>query len=156
MRARSVVLGATLALVSLAVALAVTRGGAPDGTTPTARETPGAVSAPTVVPSPPPLALGGLRDIFRFADDRAGLASGRPRLAEDSPPPPITVAPVLGPRLVGLVRRSGRLVAALALEGEVVLAGPGESAFGVTVVSVDDDAVHVRRRDGSESALVLP
>ena len=79
-----------------------------------------------------------------------------PTLVEDDAAPPVPAPPAPGPRLVGLVRRSGRLVAALALDGEVVLAGPGESAAGVTVVSVGDESVRIRRGDGSESTLVLP
>jgi ethanolamine utilization protein EutA (predicted chaperonin) len=57
------------------------------------------------------------------------------------------------PRLVGLVRRAGALVAALAIDGEVVLAGPGETAGGITVLSVDEDGVLFRRADGSEGRL---
>jgi hypothetical protein len=53
------------------------------------------------------------------------------------------------------VRRAGRLVAAFAADGEVVLAGPGETAAGVTVISVDEDGVRIRRADGSEDTLVL-
>jgi hypothetical protein len=95
-----------------------------------------------------------IRDVFRFADEPprgtpspAGSAAAAP---EGLPTP----APE-GPRLVGLVRRSGRLVAALAEGGDVVLAGPGEAAAGVTVLSVDDEGVRIRRADGREERLVL-
>jgi hypothetical protein len=47
-------------------------------------------------------------------------------------------------------------VAALAADGEVVLAGPGEAAAGVTVLAVDDAGVRIRRPDGSEETLALP
>jgi hypothetical protein len=47
------------------------------------------------------------------------------------------------------------VLAALAADGEVVLAGPGEAAAGVTVVAVDDEGVRVRRADGSEEVLPL-
>ena len=67
-------------------------------------------------------------------------------------PPPTTA----GPRLVGLVRRAGRLVAALAADGEVELAGPGERAAGVTVLAVNEEGVRIRRPDGSEETLLLP
>jgi hypothetical protein len=151
--ARAVAVSATLALASLAVALAVARsGGPPDGAArPTARETPAAVVA-----SPPPLALAGLRDIFRFADDHAGVSSPAAQRVEEAPAPPMPAAPPSGPRLVGLVWRSGRRIAALAVDGEVVLAEPGDVAGGITVLSVDDESVRVRRGDGSESLLVLP
>jgi hypothetical protein len=61
-----------------------------------------------------------------------------------------------GPRLVGLIRRGGRLVAAFAIDGEVVLGAAGEAVAGVTVVSVEAEAVRVRRSDGTEETLTLP
>ncbi len=64
--------------------------------------------------------------------------------------------PPAGPRLVGLVRRAGRLMAALSVDGEVELAGPGDSAAGVTVLSVGEEGVRVRCADGSEQTLALP
>jgi hypothetical protein len=57
---------------------------------------------------------------------------------------------------VGLVRRQGRLLAAFAVDGDVVLAGPGETAGGLTVLGVGEDGVRIRRRDGSEERLALP
>jgi hypothetical protein len=47
-------------------------------------------------------------------------------------------------------------VAALAADGDVVLAGPGETAAGVTVLAVDDAGVRIRHADGSEETLALP
>jgi hypothetical protein len=47
-------------------------------------------------------------------------------------------------------------VAALAVDGDVVLAGPGETVAGVTVVALDEESVRVRRADGGEETLVLP
>jgi hypothetical protein len=57
---------------------------------------------------------------------------------------------------VGLVRRQGRLLAAFAVGGDVVLAGPGDAAFGLTVLEVGEEAVRVRRPDGSEERVALP
>ena len=54
------------------------------------------------------------------------------------------------------MRRQGRLLAAFAVDGDVVLAGPGETAGGVTVVEVGEDGVSIRRRDGAVERLVLP
>ena len=54
------------------------------------------------------------------------------------------------------MKRAGRVVAALAADGEVFLAGPGETAAGVTVLSVGDESVRVRRADGTEETLALP
>jgi hypothetical protein len=47
-------------------------------------------------------------------------------------------------------------MAALSVGGEVELAGPRDTAAGVTVLSVDEEGVRVRRADGSEQALSLP
>jgi hypothetical protein len=44
-------------------------------------------------------------------------------------------------------------VAALAVDGEVVLVAPGETAGGITVLSVDEEGVVFRRADGSEGRL---
>jgi hypothetical protein len=55
------------------------------------------------------------------------------------------------------VRRGGRLCAALAISGEIDLAGAGETAGTVSVLSVDEDqGVRVRLPDGSELLLPLP
>ena len=54
------------------------------------------------------------------------------------------------------MRRQGRLLAAFAVDGDVVLAGPGEAAGGLTVLEVGEDGVRIRRRDGTEERLVLP
>ena len=147
------VLGAALAIVALAaLALGRVPTGRPAtpagriGTAPRAEETP---------PAPRVVDPEGIRDLFRFADASPrppeGPARARSR-AQDTPPP----ASPPGPRLVGLVSRGGRMVAALAADGEVVLAGPGEAAAGVTVLAVDDEGVRIRRADGSEETLVLP
>ncbi len=95
-----------------------------------------------------------IRDVFHFAD--APPVAPRPR--DPVPAPAVTSeAPLPDPvRLVGLVRRQGRLLAAFALDGDVVLAGPGETAGGVTVLEVGEDAVRIRRRDGVEQRLALP
>ncbi len=150
MRTRSLAIGVMLTLASLAVALAVRSGEAPAG---------GARSplreASRVQPSPAPVALHGLRDIFRFADE-ARPESPEPVIVERDAARVTLTPPASGPRLVGLVWRSGRLLAALAVDGEVVLAGAGDLAGGVTVVSVDDESVRIRRADGSETTLGLP
>jgi hypothetical protein len=98
----------------------------------------------------------GIRDVFRFADEPLPAAHPGPvasaRADGERAPAP---APG-GPRLVGLVRRAGRLMAALSVDGEVELAGPGDSAAGVTVLSVGEEGVRVRCADGSEQTLALP
>lgn len=122
-----------------------------------AAQSAGAGTPRGAAPPTRPVEPGQIRDVFRFADDsipsaRAGPVTGVSS-AEAGPTP---VPTPLGPRLVGLVRRAGRLVAALAADGEVVLAGPGETAAGVTVLSVGEDGVRVRYADGREEVLSLP
>ena len=148
---RSRALAAVLLLVALA-ALARGRGPAP-------RPDPLPVDRAAAPPraaaaSPRPVDPASLRDVFRFADEEAPRAHAGPGLLAETHEPVPAEAPA-GPRLVGLVRRAGRLVAALAADGEVVLAGPGETAGGVTVLSVSEDGVRVRRADGTEATLIL-
>jgi hypothetical protein len=111
---------------------------------------------PQAAPAPPetPVDPGGLRELFRFGDEPAPEAarSGATSAPEVAP----GRAERTGPRMVGLVRRGGRLVAVLVADGEVVLAGPGESAFDLTVLSVDSEASRVRYPDGREETLPLP
>jgi hypothetical protein len=94
-----------------------------------------------------------IRDVFRFVE-RAS-ATARPIV----PSAPVAASPLPSPelpRLVGLVRRQGRLLAAFAVDGDVVLAGPGEEAAGVTVLEVSEDGVRIRRRNGALEQLTLP
>jgi len=109
---------------------------------------PGQASAPR--PADP----AGIRDVFRFADEPRPTAHRGPAAARVGGQP-ATPTPA-GPRLVGLVRRAGRLMAAMSVDGEVELAGPGDLAAGVTVLSVGEEGVRVRRADGSEQVLALP
>ena len=150
------VLVAALGVVALA-ALALGRNPGRRPEVPGAgRPTPRPRAAAAQPPAPAPtLDPEGIRDVFLFAE--APLpptrgASGQAREAKEEVPPPTTA----GPRLVGLVSRAGRLVAALAADGEVELAGPGERAAGVTVLAVNEEGVRIRRPDGSEETLLLP
>jgi hypothetical protein len=95
-----------------------------------------------------------IRDVFHFVDRPSAAVRPQGR----GPVPALTrPAPLLEAfRLVGLVRRQGRLLAAFAVDGDVVLAGPGETAGGVTVVDVGEDGVSIRRPDGAVERLVLP
>lgn len=106
--------------------------------------------APRVEPAVDPEKI---RDVFRFVEPAAA-----PSRVEQAPAGALAApSPSPGPfRLVGLVRREGRLLAAFAAEGDVVLAGPGQAAFGLTVLEVGAEAVRVRLADGSEARLVLP
>jgi hypothetical protein len=144
------------ALVVVAVAVAFVLG--PRPAPPAAAPHPGMSSegrpAPAVHP-PAPVDPAAIRDIFRFADRPApATVPETARAAAAAPGPPTPSAS--GPRLVGLVRRDGRLLAALAVDGNVILAGPGETVAGVTVLAVGEEGVRLRRPDGSEETLALP
>ncbi len=142
-----------LALSALAVALALARAavsrapGRSDLPRPARQTRP--VSPPA--PSPDP---GHVRDLFSFAAE--SHAAPEPVATRHLVEAPAAAPAPEGPRLVGIVKRQGRWVAALALDGEVELAAPGESAVGVTVVSAADDSVRIRRSDGLEMTLSLP
>ncbi len=153
---RTRVLLAALGIVALA-ALAL-------GRVPTSRP---ATPAGRVAATPPAEATSraarvvdpeAIRDLFRFADSSAsspeGAGRGRGHARATLTPAPASTPPP-GPRLVGLVSRGGRMVAALAADGEVLLAGPGETVAGVTVLAVDDEGVRIRRPDGTEELLPL-
>jgi hypothetical protein len=149
------VLVGAVGVVALA-ALALGRNSARRPETPAASRPappPRADPVPSSLPAPDPAAI---RDVFRFAEELAGPAraeSGRAREAGEGAPP---LPPPAGPRLVGLLSRGGRLVAALATDGEVELAGPGDAVGGVTVLAVSEEGVRIRRPDGSEETLPLP
>jgi hypothetical protein len=119
---------------------------------------PAARKASPAVPPAVPAPLRAERNPFRFADEDDSHGPGGTRLpgaaARLEAPAPPTPAP--GPRLVGLVRRGARTVAALTDGGEVELAGPGEAAAGVVVVAIGDEGVRIRRPDGTETVLPLP
>jgi hypothetical protein len=151
---RGRVLAAALGVVALA-ALALGRGPASRPAAPGAARPAPPPRAETAEPSPRVVDPEGIRDLFHLADAPRPAAHGEPSGARVDEAGVATPAPS-GPRLVGLVSRSGRLVAALAADGEVVLAGPGETAAGVTVLAVDGEGVRIRRADGSEETLVLP
>jgi hypothetical protein len=55
------------------------------------------------------------------------------------------------------VRRKGELKAALAILGDTVVLGRGESAAGYTVLSIDEEeGVRVQAPDGSTLQLAAP
>jgi hypothetical protein len=146
------------ALLGLVIALAaVARGRAPAPS-----QIPARVARPAEGGRPvgealaaPPVDPAGIRDVFRFADESWPVGRREPATARVEGQGAAAPEPA-GPRLVGLVRRAGRLMAALSDDGEVELAGPGDSVAGITVLSVGEDGVRVRRADGSEQTLALP
>jgi len=141
-----------LALVAAAAAFVVLRPAAPrPSTRPVAGDR--ASGAPRVPAREPAVDPGTVRDVFRFASEPPVA-----RAAVMTPPPTPLAAPTApaGPRLVGLVRRQGALLAAFAVGDDVVLAGAGQQAGGLTVLEVGEDGVRVRFADGREQRLSLP
>jgi hypothetical protein len=110
------------------------------------------VAPPTEDPEPaPPL----VRDPFRFGfgPDPALVARARASVALPRVAPAPTPSPL---RLVGLVRRGGVLRAAIAFEGEVALAGVGESVFGYAVRGIDEESgVRLQAPDGAETLIAI-
>jgi len=98
-----------------------------------------------------------LRNVFEYSGGMprpGGTAPGPdldiPRAAPVEPPAepsPIATPPAV--RLVGLLRRGNTVKAALAISGETVVLGVGESALGYSVLSIDaEDGVQVRTPEG--------
>jgi hypothetical protein len=148
---------ALLLLAALAAASAVLvarRGGAPPATAAVSERRAAARAASPARPEPD-VDPDTIRDVFRFVE-RAPAQAFRP-LERPDPQALATATPPPEPyRLVGLVRRHGKLLAAFSVAGDVVLAGPGETVGGATVVEVGEEAVRIRRPDGSETRLPLP
>ncbi len=143
-----------LALAALLVLLA-TRGTG-RAVVPAQNAPPRPVVSPVAAPAVPvPMALESVRDPFRYADVPASAPAVRsPR--PPPPPPTPTTPPEPAFRVVGVVSRDGRLCAALAIGGEVVLLAPGESAGGVTVLAVHEDGIRLRGPDGRDEVVPLP
>jgi hypothetical protein len=138
-----------VALVVAAAALAAARRTSPPAAAPSPSPRP--LARATATTPLPPVDPAGIRDVFRFAEPEPARAAP-PRPTPSASPTP---GPEL-PKLSGLVRRNGRLLAAFSVSGEVVLAGQGESAAGVEVLEVSEDGVRIRLPDGREERLRVP
>lgn len=145
-------------LLLLAVALAATALVAQRQKSPVAAAAATSVPRPRPAPSlgpAPPVDPATIRDVFRFAERAAPPPVVR--AAPEPKAPAVAAAPASElPKLVGLVRRQGRLLAAFAVDGDVVLAGAGDAVGGVSVLEVGEDGVRVRRKDGGEEQLRVP
>jgi hypothetical protein len=150
MRARLLLAFALLALL----AVLATRG-AGRAVAPMDPDHPRPVSSPPSTTMPAPIALDSVRDPFRYGDVPTPVPTVRSALKTPTPPTP-TTPPEPAFRVVGVVRREGRLVAALAIGGEVVLLAPGESAGGVTVLAVLEDGIRLRGPDGRDEVVPQP
>jgi hypothetical protein len=77
----------------------------------------------------------------------------------DSPALVPMIAVQAGPalKLSGIAQKAGKRTAILSGDGQIYLAGEGDSVAGnYVVVKVDSDAVHLLDRAGVEQRLVLP
>ena len=112
---------------------------------------PRAPAAPVRPAERPETAAAPARNVFEYADRHPTAAA--PSIASAATPAPMAApspSPSPAVRLVGLVRRQGRLKAALAILGETVVLAPGESAAGYKVLSIDEeDGVRVQAPDGA-------
>lgn len=101
---------------------------------------------------------GPIRDVFRYADEDPGHAPAADPEPEARAAAEMAQAEAPAPsglRLVGLLRRDGRLLAVISLGGDVVVVGRGDAAGDATVLAVTDESVQLRHADGHEATLVL-
>jgi hypothetical protein len=141
---------ATMALLAATASGSGSRSGANEDGPPPGRAAP-------AKPAAPDIDLWQIRNIFRYADRAAvgshqGATPARPPIeetAEETEDEPRV-------RLVGLMKKGGRPVVALAIDGEVVVLGEGESSGGVTVIAVADEAVSLRGPEEKQETLLIP
>lgn len=158
-RPLSLALWGIAALAAVVVVRGSGRGvadGARPGPVAAAPPTPLGPPGPAAAREEPPVDPAAIRDVFRFADERGAQAGRAPAHALEPARPALAATPPPRVRLVGLVLRGGRLVAALSIDDEVVLLGPGQSASGYSVLAVSEEAVRLRGADGHEETLALP
>lgn len=125
---------------------------------PTREDSPSRPAPSNVRPTPSDSDLVEIRDIFRYADEPV-VAPLPPDGLPVRPSPvgtDVAAPPQERSRLIGLVQRSGRSVAAVFIDGEVLLLGEGESAQGFTVLDIREEAVRLRDPEGNENTLELP
>ncbi|HEV7500061.1 MAG TPA: hypothetical protein VGQ33_08670 [Vicinamibacteria bacterium] len=152
MKMRVFVAAAAAAIAVLLLLRTMDGPGAPERPSPIRRpQTASAVAGTASRSSPVPL-----RNVFEYAGGpsvvRAGSGTPAPTPPSSPPLPQPSPSPLV--RLVGLLRRGGRLRAALAIVGETVVLAPGESSGGYSVVSIDEDeGVTLRGPDGSTVTL---
>jgi hypothetical protein len=106
-------------------------------------------------PAPPDVDLLTIRDIFRYGDEpkvesRAPGRDEAPEAAAEDQPPRSRL------RVIGFVHRADSPVAALSIDGEVLLLGEGETGAGFTVLAIRGETVRLRDPDGEETTLELP
>jgi hypothetical protein len=97
------------------------------------------------------------RNLFEYGQTAraASVATATPIVRVDVTPSP---APTRSPvKLVGVLQQAQGLRAAVAIEGEVVLAAAGQKVGGYTVVSIDaEDGVVLTAPSGDELRLKPP
>jgi hypothetical protein len=111
--------------------------------------------APSTSATADPAAPVVRRDLLRYGmvstPTAPPVATRAPTVAAVTPAPEATAPPV---KLVGVVRKGGSLRAAVAVDGEVVLAVVGQTVGGYTLVSIDpDEGVALTGPDGQRTTL---
>lgn len=152
MRMRVLVAAAAAAVLVLVLLRTMGGSGAPERPAPARRLQPASEAAGMrngAAPAP-------LRNVFEYAGGGSSIvraASGPVLAPSPQPLPQPSPSPLV--RLVGMLRRGGRLRVALAIVGETVVLAPGESSGGYTVVSIDEeDGVTLRTPEGG--TVLLP
>lgn len=98
-----------------------------------------------------------VRNVFVFDDPPPLALAPRPVETPAAVPPPLTLPPRSPVALVGFVRRSDGLRAALSIHGDVSVLAKDETAAGYVVLAIDEDrGVTLRTPDGGETTLAPP
>jgi len=98
------------------------------------------------------------RNPFQFKSRRSAEPSGSTvARVEEQAIAPVPVPPLPALKLAGIAHQAGRRTAILSNDGEIYLAGDGDSVAGrYTIIKVDPEAVLMRDESGAERRLVLP
>jgi hypothetical protein len=140
------------ATLQVVLAMALLPGVAPSPSATAQEASPGG----RVPPTPVDYDLRGIRNVFRYADQTPSGPDLRPSPSLRDEDEEEALEPASRVRLVGFVERLNGVVAALAVDGEVVLLAEGDSAAGFTVVELSEEAVVLRTPDGERLTLLLP
>ena len=99
------------------------------------------------------------RNPFRFSPPKPAVRSGSQDVLQPETVEPAVPPAVMGSTLTlsGLAQNAGRRTAIISGNGQIYLAGEGDSVAGrFIVITIDPEAVLLRESTGAEQRLVLP